>query len=328
MNIPLGKPEIQAKRLDPEQLLEDIRSFAERNVIGYFCITIKGEYGLEEGLLIFENNTVIGAHYEYLRYGKEYTAGDAVVRIMNAFQAQHGLYDLYILSSQQIELLKIFNENLLFLEPLNIRAVEGSIPLEFSKQYEEQVIQDSGPKELSRVEILKRRKLQTVRIDNYDELEEKLSPEIKQPAVVAEVEQQMDNYLNDIPEIKPTPEAPQLTEDSIAKERVVTTETFALPALGMGTPEESQPAQKPTIPAQKISQGTPAPMGVIPKQEPPAETVGDATTVTEKPELPADTLAPMGEQVPAEEYSDEILNMDLQAEKLKRLMLKEKNEGA
>ena len=151
MSIPAGKARIEGKTLTSDDILADLKRFMMENNTGYFCLTIKGKYGIEEGLLVIENGSLIGARYEYLKIKKEYHAGEGLKRTLNAFFAESGIYDCYELTVQQIELLKIFNEDLLFLEPITLQSLEGMIPVEFSPAFEEEAM--ATKEELSLIHI-------------------------------------------------------------------------------------------------------------------------------------------------------------------------------
>ena len=140
MNVPVGIPKIRGKKLSAGTIAEDLGTFMDQNGTGYFCITIKGKYGLEEGLIVIENGQAIGSYYEYLNFGKSFHAKEGLVRTLNAFHAKHGVYDCFELSVQQIELLKIFNEDMLFLEPMDYSALDGMIPVSFSTKFEEELV--------------------------------------------------------------------------------------------------------------------------------------------------------------------------------------------
>ena len=195
MNVPVGTPQIKGKPLRSDQIVADVRDMLESNKCGYFCVTIKGETGMEEGLLIIESGNIIGAHYEYMKYGKEYHASEALKRVLNAFFADKGIYDSFVLTTQQIELLKIFNEDLLLLESVSKRSFDGMIPVGFSHEFEKEVISEFT-KEPEREEILKKRGLTDIKIDLTEDVERETKDLVKTTDVGEKVADEIDAYLS------------------------------------------------------------------------------------------------------------------------------------
>ncbi len=192
MNIPMGMQEIAGKELS-EEATGDIISFMDAGKTGYFCITTEGKSGIEDGLLVVELGSVIGAHYEYLAFGKEYVAGEALKRVLNSLLAEKGIYDSYTLTSQQLELLKIFNENLLLLEKIPLRSLEGLIPPAFSPQFESQEL---AAKPQAREDILQKHGLTEIKVDDYAEIKAQLNSAVEHPSSAAKVAGEVDRYLN------------------------------------------------------------------------------------------------------------------------------------
>ncbi|MBN3036961.1 MAG: hypothetical protein JW834_00770 [Candidatus Diapherotrites archaeon] len=235
MNIPLGSREVAAKKLSPEDVVNDLREFMDNRRDGCFVVALKGEKGIEEGLIVIGSGMVIAAHYEYLRYGKEYNAGEALKRCSNAFFASRGIYEVYSLTGQQLELLKIFNESLLLLEGIPLRSFEGMMPVAFSEEYEKQVLAEF-PEEETRDDILKKRGMSEVRIDNYDVVAKQMESSAEITQLPEEVEKRLDEYLKG----KPTPEEPtdeaSVEESEMPKKERVSAAEAAAPT----TPGEEE----------------------------------------------------------------------------------------
>lgn len=197
MNVPLGTLQIEGKELSSDSIIADLREFMDANKSGYFCITTQGEFSIEEGLLVIEGGVVIAAHYEYMRAGKEYFAGEALKRVLNCFFSNKGIYDVYTTTSQQLELLKIFNENMLLLEGIRLTSLEGMIPISFSQEYERQVY--TQPIEPEREEVLKKHGLTEMRIDNYEEIKREVERMVPEPKSTKRVEDEVESYLTGTP---------------------------------------------------------------------------------------------------------------------------------
>lgn len=209
MNVPLGSQVFAGKELS-EELVRDIVSFMDSGKTGYFCITTEGSRGIEEGLLVIEAGNVIGAHYAYLAFGKEAVAGEALKRVLNSLLAPKGVYDAYTLTSQQLELLKIFNESVLLLERLPLRSFEGLVPVKYSADLERA---EAQALEESRDDLLKRRGMSQITVDSYSELKSQVESLAAEAGGADLVAAQVDSYLSAgepaVPEAKPMPAAPK-----------------------------------------------------------------------------------------------------------------------
>ena len=207
MNIPLGTQEIAGKEVS-EELISDVTSFMDSAKTGYFCITTEGANGIEDGLLVIETGNVVGAHYTYLALGKEHVAGDALKRVLNSFLAKKGIYDCYTLTSQQLELLKIFNENILLLEHIPLRSLEGMIPASFSPELEKQ---EFASKPEAREDILQKHRLTDIKVDSYSELKSEVESAPSASSLPEKVADAVDSYISAKPSapITPPPEQEQ-----------------------------------------------------------------------------------------------------------------------
>ena len=219
MNIPVGTLRIQGRRLASISMTKDIIGFMERNSIGYFCITTKGKHGIQEGLLIVENGLLVGSHYEYLSLSKNFNSKEALKRSLNAFFAKTGVYDSYELTVQQIELLKIFNEDMLFLEPIDSTQLQGMIPATFTQEYEDTLLKKT---EKNKREVLKEHGLTQVEIDNYQRIKDQIKPKTSLPKAAEAVEGKVNAYLSGKPIREEAPkEQPKIEEEKISRKIVL-----------------------------------------------------------------------------------------------------------
>ncbi len=201
MNIPLGTPFISVKELTTDVVVKDIANFMDAKRTGYFCIMTKGSTGMEEGLLVVESGNIVGVHYEYLRYGMQYTAGEALKRVANSVYATHGVYDAFELTNQQLELLKIFNEGILLLESVPLRSFEGSIPVKFAQEYEDAIVKEATS-EQDRTDVLKDTRIGDIKVDNYDQLKRDVDRGAKKPELADKVAAEMSAYLSGAPPVE------------------------------------------------------------------------------------------------------------------------------
>jgi hypothetical protein len=213
----VGTQKIKGKRLESRSVTSDLKSFMEERDSGYFCVTVRGNHGLQEALMIVENGLLIGAHFEYLKFGKTFDADDALKRGLNSFFAPQGIYDSYELSVQQMELLKIFNEDMLFLEPKSIQTLEGMIPISYSTHFEAEVASQT---EKNQEDLLEEHGLSQVNIDNYQQIQDQLKTPAKPPAP-EKVGAGVEAYLSGKPIKEEPEEQPIVEEEKISKKILI-----------------------------------------------------------------------------------------------------------
>lgn len=214
MNVPLGTQEIAGKEVT-EETGRDILSFLDASKTGYFCITTMGEHGIEDALMVIEAGGVVGAHYEYLAFGKTYQAGEALKRVLNSLASPHGVYDSYTLTAQQLELLKIFNEGVLLLERVAVRSFEGMVPVSHSAEFEKLEVA-AVPEQ--RKDVLGRHGLEEIKIDNYAEIKASVEAAAPKAETAAKVAEKVGAYLSGDEAPAPTP--PSASTEPIAEPKI------------------------------------------------------------------------------------------------------------
>lgn len=137
MNLPAGnviKTDVDVATVDFLALLKEL---GVKLFNGYLAIAIKGNGGIEEGTLLFDNGKIVAATYEYFKHGKTLLADKAFVRILNASFAKHGSVDLVLLSNEQVQLVLAFNENAITIpNEKDWSAFKGRT---FSSTYEDEI---------------------------------------------------------------------------------------------------------------------------------------------------------------------------------------------
>ncbi len=111
MNITSGTPMEKGTSLGDIRPKEYMARLMEEKFNGYACITIRGKTGIEEGVIIFHNGSIVSCDYEYYKYNARFVAEEALARNLNAFIASKGVLDSFSLSSYQIQLVMTLNED-------------------------------------------------------------------------------------------------------------------------------------------------------------------------------------------------------------------------
>ena len=111
MNITSGTPMEKGASLGDIRPKEYIAKMMEEKFNGYVCITVRGKTGIEEGVMLFHNGSIVSCDYEYYKYNARFVAEEALARSMNAFTAPRGVLDSFSLSPYQIQLVMTLNED-------------------------------------------------------------------------------------------------------------------------------------------------------------------------------------------------------------------------
>ncbi len=214
MNIPLGTPEKKFVELKYETILSDLKEFMEKKKTGYFAILVEGKHGFQEAFLAIDTGMIFASAFEYLKYGKVYKAGEALKRSLNTFFAEKGLYDVYVWNTQQVELFKVFNDDLILLE--NITPVKFSQIMPKSREnFEEEDLREFLVKEATREDLLKKYKMEEIKEEKP--LEEQIVEDLEQGVIDEHkaLQEMLEEYLNKSKEEKPkmTEETSKLNEE-------------------------------------------------------------------------------------------------------------------
>ena len=77
MNLPVGTPKETGLKLSQEGLSQTALALSREGFTGYLVLTIEGVDGVEEAVLFFKGYEIIGALYEFTRYGNILAADTA-----------------------------------------------------------------------------------------------------------------------------------------------------------------------------------------------------------------------------------------------------------
>lgn len=154
MDLPLGMPLQQNLKTANVDMLNTMLELMEKQFTGYIIVTINGFDGIEEGAILFKKGTIIGAGYEFMKYGTIIEGNKAFEIVLNAFKAKHGIIDIYSLTTQHMDLLTAFHEKMLMglkIEPKNLKKI---YPKEFSDKYAKEVIKQQ--KEVTKYDLFRK----------------------------------------------------------------------------------------------------------------------------------------------------------------------------
>ncbi|NUN11262.1 DUF2226 domain-containing protein [Candidatus Micrarchaeota archaeon] len=137
MNLPRGKPLKQGIDLATVNFKSLVKEIKSKNITGYLAIALKGNGGIEEGTIIFDNGKIVGCAYEYYKHEKTFMGKEAFPRVLNAIAAKQGVIDVYTLELEQVHLIFVVNEGMIFTPEEN--AIEKIKVESFSPLFEEEL---------------------------------------------------------------------------------------------------------------------------------------------------------------------------------------------
>ncbi len=142
MKLSAGSPVETGKELASIVPAQYVKKLMDESFNGYFCITIHGKQGLEEGIVVFSNGKIVSSNYDYYKFNKSFLAEEALERSLNALNAKIGVIDLFSLNSYQVQLILTLNEE------NNLKQAVDKENLKilnyFKEDYEKQLAEESG----------------------------------------------------------------------------------------------------------------------------------------------------------------------------------------
>lgn len=124
MRLPSGTMVESGLSLQGLNFKQKVSQLMDQNFSGYLAIQIEGFDGLEEGLLLFRNNQIQGALYEYLKFDVTVVGDIAMSHCLNAAGADYGVVDVVNLSNLQVDMAMAFDEKIKLTTPVDKKAVE------------------------------------------------------------------------------------------------------------------------------------------------------------------------------------------------------------
>ncbi len=156
MNMPVGEVisrNLNLREMDLRRLLE---GFFDNKFSGYMVNTADGYDGLEEGILIFREGTLLAALYEYDLHGITVFGDSALAHVFNSFAAVYVVADIVSLTNQQVDLVTAFNDKSKLQKNVSKGDIGRLIPKVYSAEYARGVLTDVVKKEESKVDIFKK----------------------------------------------------------------------------------------------------------------------------------------------------------------------------
>ncbi len=155
MRISAGKVIDKGKATEEINAKEYILNLMNASFNGYITVTAEGNYGLEEGIIVFSEGKIVASSYNYFTFEKEFRAEEALKRSLNAFLNPRAIIDSYALESYQVQLFMTLNDDYLLKEGVGPENL--TVPNSFSRDFENEVLHSSKEASgLSREALLKK----------------------------------------------------------------------------------------------------------------------------------------------------------------------------
>lgn len=134
MNIPIGKVVEERQSFSGNDPFAKTESLVKSGFNGYMAATIEGVTGLEEGVLLLRKNMVVGAVFDALRADKQLYGIKALRLVLNLLKSKKGIFDVNMLSKQQIDLIIAFNEKIRLPKELDRQMLSKLKPRSYNGQ--------------------------------------------------------------------------------------------------------------------------------------------------------------------------------------------------
>ena len=154
MNIAAGIPCERGKALGKFDPKEYLLKLMKEKFNGYICLTIAGEKGFEEAVLVFSDGKITCSDYEYFKFNRRFSAEEGLERSLNAFLAKSGVLDCFSLTPQQVQLVMTLNEYAVLREPIDEHKL--ALPQSFISDYEKEVAGEVEKTEETKAWFLKK----------------------------------------------------------------------------------------------------------------------------------------------------------------------------
>ncbi|PIU02611.1 MAG: hypothetical protein COT55_02595 [Candidatus Diapherotrites archaeon CG09_land_8_20_14_0_10_32_12] len=127
MNIPTGErvaENISTAKVDVRKVISDLEN---KKFSGYISVTNNNGFGFEDGALFFKLGNVIGSVHTFLFYDKSVYGDESAALFFNSFASKSGCFDVFRLTSEQMELIVTFNDKILFKSQNNQKLFDNYV---------------------------------------------------------------------------------------------------------------------------------------------------------------------------------------------------------
>lgn len=156
MNIPVGELVEENVSLKETNIASKLNSLLQQAFTGYLVLTVEGRSGMEEGIVLLKNGAIVGAIYEYIKFGKIFYSNAALGQLFNAALAEFGVIDIAALSKQQVELIIAFNERIELSQQLSQKDLQKLLPKKFNAEIAEKALGKELKKRESKFDVFKK----------------------------------------------------------------------------------------------------------------------------------------------------------------------------
>jgi len=147
MNIPTGErvaENISVAKVDVRKVISDLES---KKFSGYISVTNNNGFGFEDGVLLLKQGNVIGSVHAFLSFDKSIYGDESAALFFNSFASKFGCFDVFKLTSEQMELIITFNDKILFKSQNNQKLFDNYVKEYKTSLVERYIDKSSGGKD-------------------------------------------------------------------------------------------------------------------------------------------------------------------------------------
>ncbi len=156
VNLPVGEVLSQGVDFNGVDARKLVESFYEKKFSGYLVMTLQGVKGVEEGILLFKEGSLVAAFYEYCLPGITVFGDASVPHVFNSFAGEFVAADIVSLSNQQVDLVTAFNDKSKLNKPVSKGDIPKMIPKVYSTKFAEGVLSQVDPGNSSKKDLFKK----------------------------------------------------------------------------------------------------------------------------------------------------------------------------
>lgn len=141
LNYPVGETveeALELSKIDPKEFVGRLLS---SSFAGYMVVTIEGFSGIEEGVLFFRDNLLVGAAFSYDHYDLGVFGDVALESFFNALASKRGIVDVYRLTKQQLDLILALDERTAVARPIGKEGIDKKLRAKYDSFFGRQALQ-------------------------------------------------------------------------------------------------------------------------------------------------------------------------------------------
>jgi hypothetical protein len=156
LNFPVGTPREKNIRLDQKELATKLAGFSAESFTGCIALSAKAPFGIEDGILFFKEGLAAAASFEYSNYDIIVGGDKAMECFFNASAAKLGVFDIFELSKQQVDLIITLSAKIALSRQIRGKDLQPLLKEKYLLETAQSALGSAVQKEESKVQLLKK----------------------------------------------------------------------------------------------------------------------------------------------------------------------------